>query len=218
MIKKLHFTHGLAIAAIAIFMFLPGLGWGQSPTNGGFENATNATNGTDWTNIGSGTFTVGATSARTGVNALAYTTTSNNSQNINSVSTISVANNAWFHIIGWAKGNNTSSRASVGTVMGTVNTSTNIATIGTTLTRLTFNAQNVDGSTQTALAKFNSRSTTNLTSTTLYWDDIITYTDALTLPDLTKPTAASVFTNGSITASSITFTWTAGTDVVAPDR
>ena len=30
MIKKLHFTHAIALASLAILLLLPGLGWGQT--------------------------------------------------------------------------------------------------------------------------------------------------------------------------------------------
>ena len=108
--------------------------------------------------FGSGTETVGTLNARTGANALSYTTSAATNQDMRSVSTISVPNNYYLHIIGWAVGSNANSRASVGTEMGSYSSSTATSTIGTTLTRLTFSGQNIQGSAQNAIVKLNSRS------------------------------------------------------------
>lgn len=138
MIKHLRFSHSLALAALAVFMILPGWGWGQTPANGGFEDGTNS-----WTTTG----TVGATNARTGAKALvsASSISTSNKEHTNST-IISIPNNSYAHVIGWALGSNTYSNASCG---GTLNVTVNSApttNIGTTLTRLSYNVQNTSGS------------------------------------------------------------------------
>jgi len=178
--------------------------------NPGFEIET-GTIITDWIDNGSGTESVGTINARTGTNALSYITSSITNQDMRSVSTLPVPDNWYIHIIGWAIGNNANSRASVGTVMGTLNTSTSITTIGTTLTRLTYSGQNTQGSTQNALAKINSRSVSG--SVTLYWDDIVIYTSSSSLVDLTVPNFSSTITASSnANGTSITLNWIDGTD------
>ncbi len=126
--------------------------WGQTPTNGGFEATISAA--TDWTTSGA----AGTTNARTGVNALAHTTSSASNVPHTNVSTINIPNNNYAHVIGWAIGSNANARASCGGSLNAVAGSTAIATIGTTLTQLTYDIQNISGSTQTFSGRVNTRS------------------------------------------------------------
>ena len=178
--------------------------------NPGFESETGTTI-TDWTDNGSGTENVGTLNSRTGANALSYTTSASTNQDMRSISTILVANNDYVHIIGWAIGSNANARASIGTVMGTLTTSTDIATIGTTLTRLTYSGLNSQGSAQNALVKLNSRSVSG--SMTLYWDDIVIYSSASSTADLVDPNFTGLFTaTSNAVGTSITLTGIQGTD------
>lgn len=179
--------------------------------NPGFESET-GTSITDWTDNGSGTESVGTTNARTGSNALSYTTSNSSSnQDMRSNSSLSIPNNNYVHIIGWAIGNNANAQASVGTVMGSYNQSTNISTIGTVLTQLTFSGRNIQGSVQNAIVKLNSRSVSG--SITIYWDDIVFYTSISSAVDLTNPnSASSVTTTSNTNGTIITVNWTDGTD------
>lgn len=138
------------ISFFLLISFLGGVkGWGQSPTNGGFEDGI-----TNWTTSGS----AGATNARTGANALAHTTSSASNVTHTNSTTISIANNSYAHVIGWAVGNNANSRASCGgTLNATANSATSI-TVGTTLTRLTYSIQNTSGSAQNFSSRVNTRS------------------------------------------------------------
>jgi len=196
----------VSIAMLAFCLSIVSLS-AQFITNPGFENGINS-----WTDNGSGTEAASSTNVRTGSGSMSYITTSTSNQDMRSSTTISVPNINYVHVIGWAIGNNTLSRASVGTFMGSLSASTSYLTIGTTRTQLTYSGQNTQGSTQTALIKLNSRSATSESSTTLYWDDTVIYTSSSGTIDLTVPTTPSGFTNGTITANSIGFSWTNGTD------
>lgn len=178
--------------------------WAQNPVNGGFEATINTT--TDWTTAG----TASATNARTGVNSLAHTTSSTSNVAHTNATTISITNNSYAHVIGWAKGSAANARASCGGTLNATTSSTAIATIGTTLTQLTYSVQNTSGSAQNFSCRVNTRSVSG--SITVYWDDLIMYTSTAATPDLTKPSTASSFTNGTITSSSAGFSWTNGSD------
>lgn len=191
----------IRLSILLIFFGVIGNTWGQTPTNGGFEDGI-----TNWTTAGS----AGTTNARTGSNALAHTTSSTSNIAHTNSTTISVANNAYAHVIGWAIGSNSNSRASCGGTLNTTANSATILTIGTTLTRLTYSVQNTSGSSQNFSCRINTRS--NSGSTTVYWDDVIVYTNSSATADVTDPTTATAFTNGSITPSSIAFSWTNGSD------
>ncbi len=175
---------------------------GQTPTNGGFESGST----TSWTTAGSAT----TTSPRTGLYCLEHTTSSTSNVAHTNSTIIAIPNSSYAHVIGWAIGSNTNSRASCGGTLNATAASAAITTIGTTLTRLTYSVQNTSGTSQNFTPRVNTRSVTG--STTLYWDDIIMYTSTSATPDLTKPTIASAFTSGTITSSSVTFSWTNGTD------
>jgi hypothetical protein len=187
---------------LGIFLLLSIFSVAQTPTNGGFENGI-----TDWTSAGA----TSLTNARTGLNSLTHTTSSTSNVAHTNSNVISVPNNLYGITIGWAVGTNANSRASVGGTLNTTALSGTVLTIGTTLTRLTSaSAQNISGSAQNYSCRVNSRSISG--STTLYFDDVITYASITATPDLTKPTAATVFTNGSINTNSIGFSWTNGND------
>jgi len=174
----------------------------QSPANGGFENGT-----TGWTTGG----TAGTTNARTGLKALIHTTASSSNVGHSNSSVISVPAGNYAHVVGWAIGNNSSSRACCGGTMGTSTSSAAVAIIGTTLTRLTYSVQNTTGTAQNFSCRVNTRSF-NSVSTTVYWDDIIMYTATSGIPDTVKPASATAFTTDSHSASSIQFSWTNGID------
>lgn len=186
---------------IFALLLISGQSWGQTPTNGGFENDANS-----WTTGG----TVGSTNARTGVKALSHTTSSTNNVAHTNSSTISVPANYYGHVIGWALGSNANARASCGGTLGTTTSSATITTIGTTLTRLSYSTPQNGASAQDFSCRINTRSVSG--STTLYWDDVIMYTSNSSAPDITKPVIPTSFTNGAITSSSVGFSWTNGSD------
>ncbi len=95
----------LTLLFCMVLVFGVGNVWGQSPSNGSFEDGI-----TNWTTIGS----AGTTNARTGSNALAHTTSSTSNIDHRNSSTISVLNNNFAHVIGWAIGSNANARASCG--------------------------------------------------------------------------------------------------------
>jgi hypothetical protein len=198
-------TIKLAFSLITLFLLNSNCIFGQTPSNGGFENGT-----TNWTTTGA----ISTTNARTGVNSLrsASSSSTTNTAHTNA-NTVSVNPNKYGITIGWAKGSNTFSSASAGgTLLGTTGSSTT-ATIGTTLTRLTYaSAQNVSGAGVTFSGRMNSRTSTANNATQVYFDDVIIYESTTATPDLTKPTAATAFTNGSISSSCVNFSWTAGSD------
>ena len=196
----------IVLSFLVNLFLLPVISWGQTPTNGGFETGTTSS----WTTTGS----ITTTNARTGTYALvsASSTSTTNTAHINST-IISVANNEYAHVIGWAIGSSSYSNASVGGTMGGSTYSTETQNIGTTLTRLTNNRLNATGAAADFTCRVNSRSSTSGNATQVYFDDIIMYTDAISTADLLNPTAPSgVATNSDQTGTTITLTWTDGTD------
>jgi len=194
-------TNLISSCVLIIFLLAVTEGRGQSPTNGGFENGT-----TSWTTVGS----AGTTNARTGTNALAHTTSSTSNVAHTNSTTISIPNNSYAHVIGWAIGNSANSRASCGGTLNVIAGSAAITTIGTTLTRLTYPIQNTSGSAQNFSCRVNTRSVTG--SVTVYWDDVIMYASTSNTTDIVDPVAPTSFTNGTITSGSVQFTWTNGSD------
>lgn len=192
--KKIYFLMGMMILASCV--------QAQSPSNGGFEDGTNF-----WTTTG----TAGATNARTGINALSHTTSSSSNVAHTNSTIISIPNLQYGIVIGWCVGSNGATTASVGGTLNATTSSTSTNNIGTTLTRLVYSsAQNTSGSAQNFTCRVNTRSTGG--ATTVYWDDVIMYASTTATPDLTKPTSATTFTNGSINSNSVNFTWTNGSD------
>jgi hypothetical protein len=198
--SRLNILKFLSVLVMVMMLGVNGV-MGQSPTNGGFEGGA-----TNWTTAGS----TGSTNARTGSKALAHTITSTSNVAHTNSTSINISNNSYAHVIGWAVGSNANSRASCGGTLNITANSASSTTIGTSLTRLTYDVQNTTGSTQGFTCRLNTRSLSG--STILYWDDIIMYTDATATSDLTKPAVPTSFTNGSITSSSVGFSWTNGTD------
>ena len=183
----------------------------QNPTNGGFESSIS---GADWTTAGGATNS--STSPRTGVYSLAHTTsTTATTQAHTNANIISVPNLSYGHVIAWAVGSTANADSSIG---GTLNVTTNNTAFpgtpyGTTLTRLTYvSSQNTSGGALNFTSRLRSRSKTATVSTTIYWDDVIMYTSTSNTPDLTKPTAPTVFTTGATLYNSVTFSWTNGSD------
>lgn len=189
------------ILLFVLILTLSHWGWGQSPTNPGFEDGVN-----DW----SGSGVSSTTNIRTGSKNMSLTTSSTSNQAMTNASTINVANNEYAHVIAWAQGNNANSRASVGGSLNGSAGSTGIQTIGTTLTQLTYSKLNSTGSVATFSCRVNSRSVSG--TTTLYWDDVVMYSSSGSTPDLTSPSVPSNVTTGTVTSSSVTFTWTQGSD------
>ena len=190
----------------------------QSPANGGFENGViNAV--TDWAGHGgTGTSTITTTNARTGVYSLNHTTTSNAAapaQDNISATLISVPDTWYLHAIGWVRGVDASSRAQMRATIGTLTTSGAQSAIGAlngALLRLTASRVNGTGGALDGYCRTSSRSNTNGTTTTVYWDDVIAYTSPLAAVDIAKPTTATAFTTGATLATSVTFTWANGSD------
>ena len=197
------------IFIIATFIVLAPRSFSQL-LNPGFESETGTTI-TDWTDNGSGTESVGIVNPRTGNNALSYITSSTTNQAMVSQSSILVPDNFYVHIIGWAIGNNSNAEASLGTVMGSFTFSASAINIGTTLSRLGYSKINNQGSEQNAIVKLNSRSVSGLV--TLYWDDIIVYSSAVSTADLVDPNFTGLFTaTSNEVGTSITLTGIQGTD------
>ena len=195
----------LVVCLFLTLLFNAGVSWGQSPTNGGFENGT-----TGWTTTGS----LSTSNARTGANSLLSASSSSNSNTAHTNSaTISIPTGNYAHVIGWAIGSNSFANASVGGTLNTTANSSATANIGTTLTRLTaWNVQNNSGSSQSFSCRVSSRSSASGSATQVYFDDVIMYTDAVSSADITKPVMPTTFTNGTIVANSATFSWTNGLD------
>lgn len=180
----------------------------SAQTNPGFETGDL----TGWTDADTGTESIGTSNARTGTYALSYSTNNSVSQRMENSATFSVPNNSYLHCIGWAVGSNADSRAGITIYNGTGWYGATISTIGTTLTRLTHDRINSSGATVTTFKiGLNSLKVTN--STILYWDDIVAYISTSATPDLTAPNAPStVGTSSNSDGTSITITWTDGTD------
>jgi hypothetical protein len=178
--------------------------------NPGFEAETGTTI-TDWTNNGTGTASVGTANARTGANAISYTTSSFSIQDMRSNSTIPIPNNYYCHVIGWVKGGNSTTWASIGTIIGSSQINTAVDAPGTTFKRYYIAWQNNQGSTQNAVVKLNSASGSG--TTTLYWDDIVMYSGASATVDVVDPNFTGTLTATSNTnGTSITINGIQGTD------
>jgi hypothetical protein len=186
------------------------------PVNGGFENETNLT--TDWTNpSGLGSYAI-VPNARTGNNALGYSTSlvaSSSTQSINPALPIAVNNGYYFHAIAWTMGSNASAKLS----LGVASTGSAIAS-GTPATnsnynnyeRKSYNYQNTTGNTQNWMIRLRGATATSGTNTTIFVDDVIMYSDLTATADLTKPASPTNFTSGTVTSSSIVINWTNGND------
>lgn len=187
--------------------------YAQTPTNGGFEDASNLSN--DWVNLSA----IGSYSAvsnpRTGTYALGYVTTavaSSATQSINPAIAISVPNLSYFHAIAWVAGNNALSKISLGTVIGTTSASGTPAAITSTYTRKSIDLRNTTGSAQNTIVRFRGATATSGSSTTIYVDDVIMYSDINASADLTNPVAPTSFVSGTATASKVDMSWTNGSD------
>ena len=195
--------------------------WSQSPGNPGFEYANSLT--TDWKNTPDiGTYTaVGARSnvtARTGSwSYLSATTVSTSFCRQINVSTLSVPANNYVHLIAWAKGTNSDSRAALGgKLVGATgpDNNNNSSVLNTTdWTQLpVYNRQNITAGALNFQCALYFKSFTVGTATQVYFDDVIVYTDNVNIADLTIPTAATASTSPATTSNSVTINWTNGTD------
>lgn len=192
--------------------------WSQSPANPGFEYLNDYN--TDWKNTPNGgtALAIGARSNtvfRTG--QYSYLSASVNTTglwNHKNASTLSIAPNAYAHVIAWAKRFNAQSRAGLGGTLGGVDNNGGTALLATDdWTRLTsYNKQNTTAGALNFQCLLMFRSEVAGTATKVYFDDVIVYTDNVAAPDLTNPTAATASTSPATTSNSVTTNWTNGTD------
>lgn len=201
------------IITIVFIILIPILTLAQTPINGGFEDAPNLT--TNWVNpseIGSYSTT---TNPRTGTFALGYVTTavaSSATQSINPAVPILVPNQSYFHAIAWVAGNNAMSKISLGTIMGASSASGTPLAISSTYVRKSIDLKNVTGSDQNTIVRLRGATATAGSSTTIYVDDVIMYSDLNATTDLTKPISPTSFAFGTSTASSVDIFWVNGSD------
>jgi hypothetical protein len=188
-----------------VIMLMANVGWGQNPSNGGFENSL-----TGWTTTGS----QNSEYAITGTYSLLSALTCQIPMIIHANSeTITIPNNYYGIVIAWAKGINWCSVAGIGGSLNGVQNSTTAAHIDVNLTRLTYSsAENSTGIDATFSCHVYSRSAQLNFYTQVYFDDVIMYSSLTATPDVTKPVAPTSFTNVTITSSSIGFSWTNGSD------
>ena len=190
---------------------------GQSPLNPGFEAVNSYL--TDWKNTPNGTPYTGlgarsTATARTGSYSFltASTISSGGSISHQNVSNLTVLASNWVHVIGWAKGFNAFSKAAMGGTLtpGSGNNATTAAVNSTSFSRLVYNVQN--GASEAVFKCGIYFKSTDGTDTKVYFDDVIAYTDNTATEDNTSPTVASSFTTGVVSANSISFSWTNGSD------
>lgn len=176
-------------------------------TNPGFESGDL----TGWSDASTGTESISITNTRTGTYNLSYYTNNSTNQRMENSTTFEIPNNYYLHCIAWVKGSNADAKASIAiNISGWSSQGT--STIGTTLTRLSWNRQNSSGSSIIdGKIGLNSRKETN--ATTLYWDDIIAYVSSSNTTDLISPNSpTSVSTLSNSDGTKITISWTDGTD------
>ncbi len=177
--------------------------------NWGFENGLN-----DWALLTAGVSipTVGTTLPRTGTQSLVVTVTGIEkfAKNNNSIAPeIIVEPSYYLHAIAWVAADvpdyaNFGFRQQGGASALTAGLLPNV------YEQKTFDVQNNTAAAVTHLAGVKTK--TVIGSATLYIDDIILYTDSNPNVDITKPILPTDFSAGAVTASSITFAWTNGTD------
>lgn len=181
----------------------------QLITNGGFESGDLSS----WLDNNTGTETISTTNVRTGTYNLSYSTGNASNQKMENLSTISIPNMSYLHCIAWAKGSNEEACASIA-ILTTGWSSQSTENIGTSLTRFSWRRQNTSGSTiSDAQIGLNSRKIDGGTSTVLYWDDVIAYVSTNSTTDIIDPDdPTNINTVSNETGTSITVTWTDGTD------
>lgn len=178
-------------------------------TNYGFEASASAVTGWTTTNH-PGTSSITTSNVRSGARAYANSTNSQATAGyVQNNAAIAVPAGKYLIIIGYYKvsASASSSRIELG-VAG--NMGATVTPSGTTVTQLTRSVQNTTGTTQNWNVRINMYSTNN-TSRTFTWDDIIAYVSDYAAVDLTEPDAP---TNVSVnyTANSAVLNWTNGND------
>lgn len=206
------------VFCVTISIFIVQITYAQSPHNPGFEFQNNLN--TDWRNTPNGgtALAIGARSNtvyRTG--DYSYGSASVNTTglwNHRNASNLSIAPNAYVHVIAWAKRLNADSRAGLGGSMGGSDDNGGTTPLTTdNWTRLTsYNRQNTTASAVNFQCGLYFRSNTAGVSTQVFFDDVIAYTDNVAAPDLTSPTPATSSSNPVVGNNSLTINWTNGTD------
>ena len=229
------------LLALFTFSAMPGISYGQSLVNGGFESDIIWPPSSNWTAfgafnvswpgtaIGSSTGTQIATTSttgayvRTGNNALvlemssAASATTTHTAYIQNSNTVSVAAGQYLHTIAWNTANSSAGTLYTffgGTTSGGTTTSTTAVALSATVgtfKRYSGDLLYASAATVNPLVGFTK---SNANDRAFFLDDIVSYTDATATSDLTKPaTAPSGFSNQTPTsASSIALGWTNGTD------
>ena len=182
----------------------------STSNNMGFENGTS-----DWTSS-AGSWSSDNTTSRSGTSSLknAATTTAARNYNNNANANTPASGTNYITVIAWAKGNNANGRVKLGA----------------------YNASNSTESTQASYTTINSSSWTQVTYTVvatnnkiyypvvygmessgtgnIYFDDITIYTSTSSTSDVTDPAAPTTF-SASVSGSSPTLNWTAGSDAAS---
>ena len=193
-----------------------------APTDNSFESAGAVTNSLQyWTVDPSSSDGTGTTSTnpRTGLYSYSYTTSrtrSNKNYNaLASVSTINASGSNYIHVIGWAKASSSNANFYLGAYYSSGNSGVSSAANLTTSYAPYYYTYRNSSSNPRAFEVLIDVSSSNGSPVTGYVDDIVSYADGSSLPDLLIPGTALGFTNGTIGNSSVSFTWTNGTDAAA---
>jgi hypothetical protein len=179
-------------------------------TNPGFETG----NLTGWTKEidASGTESISTSNVRTGSFNMSYTTNTATTQRMEENTGLAVANDSYLHVLAWVVGSNSSANGTI-SIYTTGWLSASNTNIGTSMTRLSYKRQNTTGSSSTLLYAISCSRNTGGGSTLIYWDDVVAYVSNSSTTDVTDPNAPSaVFATSNAEGTSITVTWTDGTD------
>ena len=207
------------LLAVFVLLLTMQTGWGQSISNGGFESNTTYP-GTGWTGVGSYTSggSIPNTGGRTGSNYLvapSVTSPTAYSNYFQTTSSINVPTNSYLHFICWAKTTSTTSTTQIWIGEKISSITNTLVQSPTTFTQFSVSIKNT-GSATTGLSSANAYPAvglnTSASSRVLWVDDAVAYVDNVLATDLTKPVVPTLFTNGTISSSSVGFSWTAGSD------
>ncbi len=176
--------------------------------NWGFENGL-----TDWALVVAGvtTPTVGTILPRTGTQSLIITASGieKYAKNNNSIAPeITVQPNYFVHAITWVATDDPVNAYFGFKQQGGANPLTT-GLLPNVYEQRTYNGQNLTVAAVTHVAGVKTKTTA---ATTIYVDDFILYTDSNANVDVTKPILPTAFTVGTVTGSSIAFTWTNGSE------
>ncbi|MEI7801747.1 MAG: T9SS type A sorting domain-containing protein [Bacteroidota bacterium] len=175
--------------------------------NMGFENGT-----TEWTSS-AGTWSSDATTPRSGTKSLknAATTTAARIYNSNSTITTASSGTNYITVIVWAKSSSSNGRVKLGIYNSSTSsesTQASYTTLNTsTFTQITYTIAATNSKTYYPVIY----NLSNSGSISIYNDDVMIYTSASSTSDVTEPTAVSAV-SATVTGSSVTLNWTAGTD------